>query len=501
MATISAEIGGVPVVIRYGSLFINKRIEERSTASFVVIDETGDKSYSKGTPVEIFDAAATLIFAGFIDTPEQDEIAPDSGLFHFLSCIDNHYLADKRLVIKSYTDKTLKYIVEDIWGDYLDAEGLTIGEVQTGPVIKSAIFNYVKVSQAFDALKELSGFTWFIDENKALYFIDRTTNAAPWDLDGATYKPLEGSEHLSSGNPLYRNRQYIRGGKGVTSEQTETFTGDGNAVAFTLGYPLALEPEVTVADRAPEAQAVGIKGLDAGKDCYWNKGDATIIFEVAPENTKLVTVVYKGQYPLIARADNYADIVARQAIEGGTGIVEDIVTEAQHETDDAMRESAKAKILRYCQAAEKFTYQTRTSGLAPGQLQAITHSPFGFSSHQMLIESISIAADVNSLIYTVNCITGPAMGSWTRFFSGILARQDNQIKIGDSLLLVLLLQSESLTLSEATDRHEDTFPPNVSRWIAKPVAQSVGHHVRHEALELSEAPARTEAVTELYKWG
>jgi hypothetical protein len=49
--------------------------------------------------------------------------------------------------------------VNDIWTDYLAAEGVTIGEVQTGPIIKSAIFNYVHVSEAFEALKELSGFT------------------------------------------------------------------------------------------------------------------------------------------------------------------------------------------------------------------------------------------------------------------------------------------------------------------------------------------------------
>lgn len=450
MATVSAKIDGVPITIQYGSLSIEGRIEERSTAHFVVIDTAGDKSYPEGTPVEIFDSVPNLIFAGFVSIPEQDELTPSSGLLHSIACMDNHYLADKRLVVKSYTDKTLKYIAEDIVTTYLADEGITIGEVQTGPVIESAIFNYVKASETFDALKELSGFTWFIDKDKKLYFIDRTTNTAPWELDGTTNKPLERSEHLSLGNPLYRNRQYVRGGMGITSEQTEVFIGDGVTVAFTLGYPLALVPTITVADRVPEAQTIGIKGLETGKDCYWNKGDATVTFDAAapPENGKAVTVVYYGQYPLIVLAEKYEDIVARQAIEGGTGVIEEIVTEAQHETADAMRESAMAKLTEYCRDAEKFMYQTRKAGLAPGHFQTITHSPFGFSGHEMLIESVSITADVNSIIYNIACITGPAMGSWARFFSTIFRRQETSIHIGDSRLLVLLHQTESLALIE-----------------------------------------------------
>lgn len=500
MAVVAVEIGGNPVTTRYGSLSIEKRIEERSTASFVVIDKPGTGDFPRGTPIEIFDAVPALIFAGFIDTPEQDEIAPGQGLFHSISCVDNHVITDRRLVVKVYTGETLKHIVEDIVAVFMAGEGITIGEVQTGPIISKAIFNYVSVTEAYDALKELSGFIWYIDELKKLYFVDRATYAAPWDLDGTTNKPIEGSEHLSLGNPLYRNRQYIRGGKGVTDVQEEVFTGDDVTESWTVGYPLALEP--TIVDSVDGPKTVGIKGLETDKDYYWNKGDATIVGAAALAAPKTITVTYFGEYPLIVRADDYEAVLAQQAIEGGTGITEEVTTEAQHETGDAMRESARAKLTQYCRDAEKFIYQTRKSGLAPGQLQPITHAPFGFSGHQMLIEAVSVAADVNSIIYTVTCITGPAMGSWAKFFSSILTRQDKQIKIGEGRLLVLLLRSETLTLAEATDRHEDayTYPPGVGRWIALPPTQQVGHHVRHEGLALAEAPTRWEQLKGQYCW-
>jgi hypothetical protein len=499
----SVFINGVEVIVQRGSISIDSRIEERSTASFVVVDEPATAVYVRGMPVEIvrpgFPPFFKTLFSGYIDTPGRTRLAPGSGLLHDISCVDNHYLSDKRLVIKSYASETLSYIANDIFTDYLAGEGITVGEIQTGPTIESAIFNYVKVSEAFDALKELSGFMWRIDEYKQLFFIDRATYAAPWQLDGVTYRALKNSVHLGTGNPLYRNSQYIRGGKGVTALQTEHFTGDGIIKSFALGYPLALEP---VVEEAGVPVSVGIKGVETGFDYYWNKGDNTLFADVAPGAGVDVEVQYYGQYPLISLVRDGVAVIDRQTIEGGgSGLVEEMVTEVQHESSEAITESAQAKLTQYCQEAEKFTYRAIDHGLYPGQLQEITYAGFGFAAHEMLIESVSIIPDGELIYYTVTCITGPAMGSWAKFFSHILERQDKTIQVGDSLLLVLLQQAETLALVEATDLDSDDFSGGiVNRWIALPPTQGAGHNVEHEALALAEAPSIDSHATEDYEW-
>lgn len=443
-------------MILRNSITIEKRVEERSIASFTVIDETGTEIYVRGMPVEIYDHVGALVFSGFIDTPGCSKHWVGAGLLHDIVCMDNHYLADKRLVVKPYTEQTAGFIVNDILTDYLAVEGVTVGEIQAGPIITEAIFNYVKVSECMDALQELTGFTWFIDEFKRLYFIDRSTNLAPWNLDGVIHRAIKDSVHLSTGNPYYRNIQYIKGGMGLTTQQTETFTGDGTTKAFTVGYLIAKVPTVTVQDRIPEGQTVGIKGLDSGQDCYWNKGDTTITFEVAPESAKTVTIVYYGQFPLITKAVS-TDIDNRASIEGTSGKVEVMTIETQHESGDSSSQSAQGKINQYCQDAEKFTYQTYEAGLSPGQLQQITYAPFGFTNHEMLIESIVITTSGEDIRYDVTCITGPSMGSWARFFANILKRQDASINLGDSLLSVLLEQPETLALTEVgSESHHET---------------------------------------------
>ena len=501
---ISAYISGVKVVILRGSVRVDKRIEERDVASFVVVDATSSFSAVRGMPVELYDSTPTLIFSGFIATPEKARIAPGFGLLHDITCMDNHYLADKRLVTESYVSGlTPEFIINDIYEKYLIPEGVTLGSIEaTGLTLSGALFNYVKVSDAYDAIKELCGtFIWFLDEFKKLYFIARTT-AAAWHLDGATHQAIQGSVRLSTGNPLYRNFQYVWGGTGITVPLTLVFKGDGVLKTFTLGYPLAKVPSsITVESRVPEAQTIGIKGIDTGKDVYWSKGDPVIVFTVAPESGKNVTAIYQGQFPLISAAVDSAAITARQAIEGGTGIVEDIVREAWHESSESSRESAKAKLTQFCQDAEKFIYDTHDSGLLPGRLQNITYPPFGFAAHPMLIASVLITAEGDLITYRVSCITGPSMGSWSQFFSRLLKRQDQAIRIGGDLLLKLLVKAESLTLAEATDIHSDDFSSGiVNRWIALPPATSAGCNVEHERLGLVEAPALVDHITEDYHW-
>ncbi len=499
MAAMTVTIGGVSVDVVKGSINIDHIIEERSIATFAVPDTAGTASYPQWTPVIISDDSGVL-FSGVIDYPEEVPMAPDGGLYHTINCIDWNYLADKRLVVKAFVaGRTLEYIVEEILTDYLVAEGVTEGLIETGPTLGVVIFNYVSVTEAFNALQELTGYVWRIDNDKKLYFVDRSTYSATWNLDNVVYRPIKGTAHLSDENPFYRNTQYVKGGKGLTVEQTEVFIGDGTLQSFALGYPPALVP-TSITDSVLGAGTIGIKGIDTGKDYYWSKGDPVILTAVAPVATRTLTVVYYGQYPLISLAKDHSQVLAVAALDGTSGIVETIVTEAQHETSASQNASAKAKITTFAKDAQKFTYEVTDGGLLPGQLQEVTYAPFGLSATEMLIESINITAVGEDVRYLVTCIVGPVTGSWAKFFLNILVRQDLTLAVGDGQLLALLQQIESLTLIEATAIRTDAFPPDHTIYIALPPTQGALHVLRHEGLDLAEVVADTEHLTEDYDW-
>jgi len=361
--------------------------------------------------------------------------------------MDNHYLADKRLVVKAYTTPTdADVIVTALHTDYLNAEGVTIGSIQAGPELTEIVFNYVTVAQALDGLAGLTGFIWFIDEQKRLFFVDRATYPAPWPWSLTTPKPRGSIPKLSEGNPKYRNRQYIRGGTGIV-DRVEVQNGDGVKKAFAMGFPLATAPTIAVAGLG--AQTVGIKVIDTGKDWYWSQGDPIVEATVAPGNGTAVTVTYEGQYPLISMARNEGERLARQAIEGGTGIIEELTDEAYHDSIDSSLESASAKLLAYARDAQKFTYETTDRGIRPGQIQPVNNPLLGLNNVDMLIESVVMTSRGENLeVYNITAIVGPIGESWTKFFSTILRRQTEALRLGGEKLLVLFQETEDLVLAE-----------------------------------------------------
>lgn len=441
-------VNGVEILIEKGSLRVEQRIEERSIANFTIVDLLGTASYSRGQPVIIHDPNDVLIFGGVINNPETIRTAPSGELRHPIACADYHYFADKRLVAESYEAKTCGFIVDDIFDKYLAEEGVTIGNIELGATLVEAVFNYIRVTDAFDALAEKAGKIWFIDENKALYFQSRDITPAPWTITGNDV--VKGSGRLSGANPRYRNRQYIRGGKGTTAAQTETFTGDGVTVAFTVGYPIVKVPTVTV---NAVGQTVGIKGIDTARQCYWSKGDPTIVFAAAP-GAVAVVIVYYGAYDILTLVQNSDEIIAQSAVEGaGTGYVENIADEPTLNEEEALLDSGKAKLARFGIAGKRFHFRTVRTGLKPGQLAPVVY-PILALADNMLIESVVTNVHTGNLLYEIVAIQGPESGSWAELFKALTQmKQDviDRLNVGSEQILIILAElEERVKVSETT---------------------------------------------------
>lgn len=440
-----------------GSMSIEARIAERSTAGFTAIDLDADNPIVEGCAVDLYrmptaeelgetaevysgawgmgawgqsawgagsqlvveyDVSPVKLFGGFVDSIQSSRAAPSGGVLHDVICMDYCYIADKRRAAETYQNKYAGYIVADLWLTYLQPEGVTVGEIQQGPLVQEMVVNYGRVSDALDNLATKSGFIWNIDQDKKLWFIARETNLAPWAF---TSLMAIGTPTLRKGNANYRNRQYIKGAS-ITDEQTETFTGDDETKSFTVGYPLAQVPTIT--DNGA-AVTVGIKGLDKEKDWYWSKGDAVLTTDTAPAAGHTISVTYRGQYSVMVMSYDGAAIASRKSVEGsGTGYVEDIADEAGTTTLGAVWQAANALLSKYCREGRRFEYETEEPGLFPGQLQHITYPLLGLDD-DMLIESVSMRSESDIWVYSVTAIQGPEMGSWAKLFKAIA----DQVKI------------------------------------------------------------------------
>src|SRR5258708_2501660 len=467
------------VFVVAGTLSINSTIGKRSTASFTVKTDN-NTHFQQYQQVWIYDTANTLIFSGFISQPKETKPGFQPVLKHTITCVDQHFLADKRIIAATYTNTTVGTIVQSIVTNILAQEGVTVGQIvdnATGTnlfpaltlypsttlypqlnasVVPSAVFAYCTVAQALDELVKVASlagvpYYWQIDQNKKLWFVPYTAVVNATVIDGTQIDNGTRTGNpptVTRANPTYRNTQYIVGGMAQTVTHQDIQVGDGNKQTFTMGYALASTPVISLnTGSGYVAQSVGLKGT-TGSQWYWAQGDSAITQDAAgtklrgsPSNDML-KVVYVGQYPSVASDQNNAQIGYQTSLDGSTGIIEEVAQDNTITSLAAGLSEASQLLTRYAQQGTQLEFHTRQAGLAQGQLVTVNLPDYSLYSAQMLIESV-LAADTTdsyNIWFTVTAVLGPADVSWVDFFSKLLAQQSpaNNINVGAGKSVVLL---------------------------------------------------------------
>lgn len=422
-------IAGQPVTVQKNSLNINDRLNERTTGSIVVVEPPFE--ITKGMDVAISQDGAD-IFTGKVLKPRS---SGDQVRIVTVSCTGFAALVDKRIIAEVYGNTLAGDIVLDFIAKYFADEGIIAGDIQDGPLISRAVFNYDDGGTAMKYLCDVTGFCWDVDGQKRLSFFDRATYQAPFGLTDTSmnYSGLQAEENADD----YRNRQIVRGPMGTSSVQTRTFHGDGATQTFTLDLPVATVPTAKVNG---VIKTVGIRSVDKGCDWYWAKGDKTISQD--PAGTKLVaadtlTVEYQGLFPLLIMADNPGQIDERKSIEGGSGIYEQVTSVTNLDTQDAAEQYTMGLLEQYGYIPRVVSFNTHTPGLKSGQLIPVQNTKHNLNG-TFLIESVTARDDNGLTMYSVKCLDGASLGGWDRFFRA-LVQGNKTFTIRENEILVKLI--------------------------------------------------------------
>jgi hypothetical protein len=427
-------INGEEVKYQASSLTVEWQSGLRAIARFKVIDTEGTLILIKGMQYQIKFNDDTLLLAGVIEKPTFTLIAPsiDKKLYD-ITGLDNRYFADKRLISASYQNTLAGDIVRDIFTAKMAEENITIGEIQDGPLITETVFNQNKVGEAFDMIANKTGMTWYIANDKKLYFVERVANPAPWTLTEDEIK-IEGVgaaiPKLDTGNLGFRNRQTIDDAKDITTEQEAIRSGDGQNRTFLVDYDLAFEPTIEISlNNGPftaiSPSDIGILGLEEGKKWYWKKGERFIYqaeTETVLEAVDRVRVLYKGYYEISVTVSDFASIDALAAIEGGSGIVEAVDNHPELGSFEAALETAIDELIKNSSTGYKLSFSTLTPGLLPGQLLPVNLPRYGITGLSFLIDKVVFRDYDVCQIYNVECSYGYISKAWTRLFTDLIDR-------------------------------------------------------------------------------
>lgn len=463
----TVSIGGVAYdtatnFVLAGSLKVDLAVGRKSQASFAVHTD-GNTQFVQFQQVAIIDGSGTLVFSGYIVSPQATKPGFARSLIWSVQCIGQDFLAKKRVYQANHTNKTCGFIANDIFNTLLQAEGAIRGNIYDGPTCGNTLlcgtFNVDGnalipqanfLCKATDALDQLvtqasaSGipYYWGASSGKIYDFAPYGAVAGP-TIDDTLIDQRNNPPTVVWANQNYRNTQWVTGGVAQTSTQTESRKGDSNTVSWPMSFDLASAPTINVDGTA---RTVGVKGVDSGKDFYWQQGSPDIVQDsggakLTSSNT--LNVSYTGQYPNTALVSNAAQIAYQASIDGTTGIIEEIASDTTLTTASNALSEASNLLTRFAQQGGKLQFTTKQSGFLPGQLCPVNMPYLGIVNISMLIETVSITDSIDSfnIWYQVTAVVGPYDVTWVDFFSSLLSRQApaNSGNIGQSTSASILL--------------------------------------------------------------
>lgn len=452
------KIDGQPVGVSPGWSVADK-INARSTLGIQVIDLFSLPGIDEGDSIEILNSdGTTKIFSGIVSTIEKYEDTP-GVIYYNVNASDNSAIADKRLIAQVFENHLAGDIVKDIISQVLSYEGILPGNISDGQIVKKAVFNYIKCSQALDYLKSVTGLNWNIDKDKKLQFFDRNTNVSPVILnDSFPHSNFRQKSSLDS----YRNTQYVRGGKGKTALQVNELPSpkpDGSSRTFVTRYPLAEKPVIEINLNSAGwvailASDIGVNGIDENKKWYFSFGSNNITQESSQTVLSAVDAIrlnYSGLRNLFVRIDDPIQISSRAAAESGTtGIYESLAVEASINDSGQAIEFAQGLIQTYGEITDRISFETEEIGIEAGQLLSVQKTLFGITD-EFLIESVSIRPTGPD---TINCIVsgldGAAVGGWEEFFKKLITTSKDFVISENEVIILLQNQLETEGINSST---------------------------------------------------
>jgi len=226
---------------------------EIDTADFTVEDKDGNlPTLELWQEVIVTDEVPTRVFAGYV-TRMREEVAPSKTTKRVtLYCQDYTVLLKTVVVTKAiYTDQTDEAVLDDLFSTYLSE--ITTTNVTASEGTHSFHFANVTLLDAVQQIAEKTNRDWYVDYDGDLHYFWRGSGgAAAFSLSdspdyAATYPWQTGSLSLEQDGEGIINKVIVHGGVAPSAVTTETFSGDGATVEFTVAHvPIRSIVSITV---------------------------------------------------------------------------------------------------------------------------------------------------------------------------------------------------------------------------------------------------------------
>lgn len=201
--------------VKIGSFNLSLRADNRHKCSLTLITTAASFIPRTGQDLQVFIDTA-LVFGGIIKTIPKNRPGAGTGVdtIIFVDITSDGYQAipSRRTVTLFRKNVTAGDIVRETVVKFLSQEGITEGTILAGASIDVYDQRVKSLKEVFDELADMSGFKWFIDNNKALQFKqeDPVVVAAHDIIEGGIFTDFR-DVNIEENSDNYRNKQFVVG--------------------------------------------------------------------------------------------------------------------------------------------------------------------------------------------------------------------------------------------------------------------------------------------------
>ena len=454
-----------------GSAIITERVQNKSnTLNCRMKIKEGETTPQEGSEF-VYKDGARFLFGGIISRTRPTETGIGHSFMYELEVTDYTYILNSKVAKRSYTNQTMKAIITDLMSAYVDAGyGFTITNVQTGPVIPSITFNHISIRKCFEKISKRTGYVWWVDYQKNLYFQTAQTDIAPETITDAAPDNHEWVQIVYDTTQV-RNRVTVIGSRSSEETEdpvTETFTGDGATKTFVLKE----KPSTMVSIKLNGvAQTFAVDNIndETGNYFMWSYAEQyirVVTAETEPTGSDTIEVTYYHYAPVIAERESAASIAQLVTLEGGDGVHEYTLEESNISTKAEAQDRGDQEVEDFGFALVDGRAMCRSDQLQPGsyfqpgQILTVNLPSWGITTDTaFLVQELVITIDENDTetIYNYEVRFGGKQVTVERFLE-TLANPETSVADAD-LILTIEKANDSMAFTDLSTATETFFTP------------------------------------------
>jgi hypothetical protein len=434
-----------------------------------IVVKAGQTTPREGSEI-VFKDGSRFLFAGYITRIRPEEVGEGSFFIYTVEASDYSWLFNNKIARRAYENETLFDIVNDLLTTYVDSSyGFTTSNVATGPTIPSITFDHISVRKCLEKLQKLTGYNWFVDYQKNLYFQAATADPAPETITDSSDNFTDIS--IAYDTSQVRNSVIVIGSSdGQQSESLfqEAFVGDGE----TRGWELQDAPSevVSITVNAVSKQfSLDVNERDTDDFVYSFTGHSFRQTDAGVTYTALDTIVisYYPRVPIIVQKQDVDSIAFFAGKDGGDGIYEYTLKEEAVSSKAEALERAQQELDEFAMPLVNGQFTTRTSLLdpgsifAPGQYLTVNLPTYdidddtAFLIQEVNINLLETSSTTTEYEYTVR-FGGKLVG--VREFLESLASETSEVQDATEIL-TLEHASDALEIEDTTPTRTNITPP------------------------------------------